>query len=70
MSKNYILIVIAFIIIAVFGPKLGEIITEKRMLKKYKTLTTKLMIAQDIERDRLKKINDAHREHIKMLEDK
>lgn len=68
MSKNYILIVIAFIIIAIFGPKLGEIVTEKRMLRERKVMVKKLMYAQDIERDRLKKTNEAHVEYIKLLE--
>lgn len=68
MSKNYILIVISFIIIAIFGPKVGEIITKKQMLRERKILVKKLMVAQGIERDRLKKINEAHEEVIRIYE--
>ena len=64
MNKNYILIVIAFITIAIFGPLVGETVTEKRMSK----MIEKLVAAQDIERERLKKINEAHVEVIRAFE--
>ena len=64
MNKNYILIVIAFITIAIFGPLVGETVTEKRMMK----MVEKLVAAQNLERDRLKKINEAHVEVIRSYE--
>ena len=64
MNKNYILIVVAFITIAIFGPLVGETVTEKRMMK----MIEKLVAAQDLERERLKKINEAHVEVIRAFE--
>ena len=66
---NYILIVIAFITIAIFGPLVGETVTEKRMSREHRQMVEKLVYAQDIERDRLKKINEAHAEVIGMYEE-
>ena len=61
MNKTLILAVLSILLIAIAGPKIGEIVTEKRMARAIKIL----QVAQEIEVDRLKKINDAHMEVIR-----
>ncbi|MBW2178800.1 MAG: hypothetical protein JRG81_00265 [Deltaproteobacteria bacterium] len=64
MNINYMLIVISFVTLAIFGPFVGVEVTEKRMIRERKHIIEALMEAQDIERNRLKKINEAHMEAI------
>lgn len=65
MNINHILIIICFVALAIFGPIVGTQITEKRMIKERQQMIEALMEAQDIERKRLKTINEAHVEAIK-----
>lgn len=72
MSKYTILIVLSFLIIAMFGPYVGEKVTEKRMLRQQHQIVQKLQEAHKIERERLEKINSAFeaviREHQKEVD--
>lgn len=77
MSKSYImenihivLTLMAFLFIAIFGPVVGTRVTEKRMIREHKQIITRLVEAQDIERARLKKINEAHMEVIENYKQK
>jgi len=51
MNKNYILITLAFLAIAIFGPLVGEQVAEKRMIR----IMQRLHKAHEIERVRLEK---------------
>lgn len=68
MIKSYIIIVIAFCALAIFGPMVGEKVTEDRMLRERKQIVEKLQEAQKIERERLEKINTAHAEVIEIYQ--
>lgn len=65
MLKHTILMVIIIFIIAIFGPYVGEKVTQKRMLRQQKQIVEKLQYAQKIERERLEKINSAFKEVIR-----
>ena len=69
MNKNYILIVLAFCFLAIVGPKIGEKVTQDRMLREQEIIIKKLVYAQDVERERLKKTNRAFVEVIKNYQD-
>ena len=65
MLKHTILIVIIIFIIAIFGPYVGEKVTEKRMLRQQHQIVEKLQYAHKIEREQLEKINKAFEEVIR-----
>lgn len=59
MLKHTILMVIIIFIVALFGPYVGEKVTEKRMLRQQHQIVQKLQESHKIERERLEKINKA-----------
>ena len=66
MNLRLFLIVLAFLFLGVVGPKIGEQVTERRLIK----LVKKLQLVQEMEMLQCKRANEAHVEYIKMLEEK
>lgn len=66
MNLRLFLTVMAFLFIAVTGPKIGEKVTERRLIK----FVNRLQAVQEMEILRYKRANEAHVEYIKMLEEK
>lgn len=66
VNLRLFLTVMAFIFIGIAGPKIGEQVTERRLIKIVKRLQT----VQEMEILRCKIANEAHVEYIKMLEER
>ena len=66
MNLRLFLTIIAFLFIAVAGPKIGEKVTERRLIK----FVNRLQVLQEMEILQYKRANEAHIEYIKILEDK
>ena len=63
MNLRYFLIVIAFCFIGIAGPKIGEKVTERRLIK----IVKRLQLVQEMEMLQCKRANDTYVEYIKML---